>query len=220
METVCARDRRRDGPTKPSPSQGEGGWPKARRMRVREIKNLPFSFFPRPLIRPCGAPSPLWGEGHACGTDANQYTFKDGRDGQRPFLFPCRKKKRFLESKEKGAPVGVEWSQIGFRRPGFTPPLRTSTVHSGLPGRNRDKPWSYPTFFRRLRGWASGVAPLPGIPSIAGRSVVFFTDSLFTITFSLLLWGAASRTRPRYHAAVIILPTLIRHLLRKCHLPP
>ena len=31
-------------------------------------------------------------------------------------------KERFLESKEKGAPVRVEWSQIGIRRPGFTPP--------------------------------------------------------------------------------------------------
>ena len=61
-------------------------------------------------------------------------------------------KERFLESKEKGAPVRVEWSQIGIRRPGFTPPLRSSPVYGRLPGWNRDKPWSYPTFFRRLRG--------------------------------------------------------------------
>ena len=69
-------------------------------------------------------------------------------------------KERFLESKEKGAPKGVEWSQIGIRRPGFTPPLRSSPVYGRLPGRNRDKLWSYPHFFRRLRGWASrrGVA--------------------------------------------------------------
>ena len=38
-------------------------------------------------------------------------------------------KERFLESKEKGATVGVEWSHIGIRRPGFTPPLWTGTVH-------------------------------------------------------------------------------------------
>ena len=75
------------------------------------------------------------------------------RNVQKPFLFPCRKKKRFLESKEKGAPVGVRWLQIGFRRPGFTPPLWSDPVHGGLPGRNRENRWSYPTFFRRLRGW-------------------------------------------------------------------
>ena len=44
------------------------------------------------------------------------------------FFFP-QEKERFLESKEKGAPVRVEWSQIGIRRPVFTPPLKTSTVH-------------------------------------------------------------------------------------------
>ena len=142
-------------PNKTFPLPG-GRWRRSRRMRVREIENLPFSLFRCPLIRPCGAPSPLWGEGHACGTDANQYTFKDGRDVQRPFLFPCRKKKRFLGSKEKGAPVRVEWSQIGFRRPVFTPPPSTGPVHSGLPGRSRETRWSYPTFFRRLRRWASG----------------------------------------------------------------
>ena len=73
----------------------------------------------------------------------------------KPISLPCRKKKRFLESKEKGAPVGVRWLQIGFRRPGFTPPLRSGPVHGGLPGRNRDRLWSYPHFFRRLRGWVS-----------------------------------------------------------------
>ena len=81
---------------------------------------------------------------------------RTGETVQKPFLFPCRKKKRFLESKEKGAPVRVEWSQIGFRRPVFTPPPSTGPVHSGLPGRNRETRWSYPTFFRRLRRWASG----------------------------------------------------------------
>ena len=71
-------------------------------------------------------------------------------------IFPRRKKKRFLESREKGASVRVEWSQIGIRRPGFTPPLRTSPVYGRLPGWNRETPWSYPTFFRRLRRWVSG----------------------------------------------------------------
>ena len=71
------------------------------------------------------------------------------------FFFP-QEKERFLESKEKGAPKGVRWLQIGIRRPGFTPPTSTSPVHSGLPGWNRGKPWSYPHFFRRLRGLVSG----------------------------------------------------------------
>ena len=65
-------------------------------------------------------------------------------------------KEWFLESKEKGAPVRVEWLQIGIRRPVFTPPLSTSTVHRRLRRWNRKKLWSYPTFFRRLRGWVSG----------------------------------------------------------------
>ena len=55
---------------KPSPFQGEGGWPKARRMRVSEIEHLPFPLFRRPLIRPSvrtGAPSPLCGEGFTNG---------------------------------------------------------------------------------------------------------------------------------------------------------
>ena len=56
-------------------------------------------------------------------------TFKDGGDGSKPVSFSLLEKERFLESKEKGAPVWVKWLQIGIRRPGFTPPLRTSTVH-------------------------------------------------------------------------------------------
>ena len=95
-----------------------------------------------------GAPNHVPNQSSFC------YVKGRGRRFQNPFLFPCRKKKRFLESKEKGAPVRVEWSQIGIRRPGFTPPLRTSTAH-GLRQRNRDRPWSYPHFFRRLRGRAS-----------------------------------------------------------------
>ena len=43
--------------------------------------------------------------------------------------FSLLEKERFLESKEKGAPVWVEWLQIGIRRPVFTPPLSTSPVH-------------------------------------------------------------------------------------------
>ena len=65
-------------------------------------------------------------------------------------------KERFLESKEKGAPKGVRWLQIGIRLPGFTPPLWTSTVHRRLRRWNRDKMWFYPHFFRRLRMWVSG----------------------------------------------------------------
>ena len=49
----------------------------------------------------------------------------------------------------------VEWLQIGIRRPVFTPPLRTSTVHRRLRRWNRERPWFYPHFFRRLREWVS-----------------------------------------------------------------
>ena len=49
-------------------------------------------------------------------------TCKDGRDGSKTISFSLPEKERFLESKEKGAPVRVEWSQIGIRRPVFTPP--------------------------------------------------------------------------------------------------
>ena len=93
----------------------------------------------------------------------------------KPISLPCRKKKRVLESKEKGAPVRVQWLQIGFRRPGFTPPPSTSTVHRRLRRRNRDKPWFYPQFFRRLRGRASG----------RGDAARY---SLFTLHYSLLLF--------------------------------
>ena len=73
----------------------------------------------------------------------------------KPVSFSLPEKERFLESKEKGAPVGVEWFQIGIRRPGFTPPLCTSTVHRRLRRWNRETLWFYPHFFRRLRGRAS-----------------------------------------------------------------
>ena len=73
----------------------------------------------------------------------------------KPVSFSLLEKERFLESKEKGASVRVEWSQIGIRRPGFTPPLCTSPVYGRLPGWNKGKLWSYPHFFRRLRRQAS-----------------------------------------------------------------
>ena len=81
-----------------------------------------------------------------------------------------------MESKEKGAPVRVRWSQIVIRRPVFTPPLRSSTGHS-LRRRNRENRWFYPTFFRRLRRWGSvrGAAP---------------RYSLFTLPYSLFLFFA------------------------------
>ena len=47
----------------------------------------------------------------------------------KPISFSLLEKEWFLESKEKGAPVRIEWLQIGIRRPVFTPPLSTSTVH-------------------------------------------------------------------------------------------
>ena len=83
-------------------------------------------------------------------------TQKDEGDGSKPVSFSLLEKERFLESKEKGAPVWVEWLQIGIRRPVFTPPLRTSTVHRRLRRWNREKSWFYPHFFRRLRRWVSG----------------------------------------------------------------
>ena len=73
----------------------------------------------------------------------------------KPVSFSLLEKERFLESKEKGAPKRVRRLQIGIRRPVFTPPLRTSTVHRRLRRWNRERPWFYLTFFRRLRGWVS-----------------------------------------------------------------
>ena len=120
----------------------------------------------RTLIRPFGPPSPWKGEGPERKENRKTFPPEGGRwrrsrrmrgrleTGKRskPISLPCRKKKRFLESKEKGAPVGVKWLQIGIRRPGFTPPPRTSTVHRRLRRWNRERLWFYPQFFRRLRG--------------------------------------------------------------------
>ena len=54
------------------------------------------------------------------------------RGRQNPFLFPCWKKKRFLESKEKGA--FESWGAVGrsAAAPVFTPPLGTSPGRYGL----------------------------------------------------------------------------------------
>ena len=57
----------RGGQGKKPPSDEGGGWPKARR---RERPGAPCAPLHsggagRPLIRPCGPPSPLWGEGTA-----------------------------------------------------------------------------------------------------------------------------------------------------------
>ena len=61
------------------------------------------------------------------------------RGRQNPFLFPCRKKKRFLKSKEKGA--FESWGAV--RCPAaacvFTPPSGTGPGRYGLCGRNREK---------------------------------------------------------------------------------
>ena len=58
------------------------------------------------------------------------FCYVKGREERsKPVSFSLLEKERFLESKEKGAPEWVEWSQIGIRRPVFTPPLSTSTVH-------------------------------------------------------------------------------------------
>ena len=84
------------------------------------------------------------------------FCYVQGRERRsKPVSFSLLEKERFLESKEKGAPRRVRWSQIGIRRPGFTPPLRSSPVYGRLPRWNRGKLWFYPHFFRRLRGWAS-----------------------------------------------------------------
>ena len=61
------------------------------------------------------------------------------RGRQNPFLFPCRKKKRFLESKEKGA--FENWGAVGCPAAAcvFPPPSGTSPGRYGLCGRNREK---------------------------------------------------------------------------------
>ena len=82
----------------------------------------------------------------------------DGRDGQRPFLFPCWKKKRFLESKEKGA-FG-NWGAV--RCPAaacvFTPPWRTGPGRYGLCGRNRERRHFYlaAAFVVGVAAWVGG----------------------------------------------------------------
>ena len=136
----------------------------------REMPLRPSSFFTLHfsllLIKPSPGgrcPSAHTGadEGEPCGVVFRflSLSFCDVKGRGRRFKtrsFSLLEKERFLESKEKGAPVRVEWLQIGIRRPGFTPPLRSSPVYGRLPGRNRGKLWSYPAFFRRLRGWVSG----------------------------------------------------------------
>ena len=51
------------------------------------------------------------------------FCYVKGRERRsKPISFSLLEKEWFLESKEKGAPVWVEWLQIGIRRPVFTPP--------------------------------------------------------------------------------------------------
>ena len=72
---------------------------------------------------------------------------------QNPFLFPCRKKKRFLESKEKGA--FEIWCAVGCPAAAcvFTPPWGTGPGRYGLCGRNREG-----RIFYLSAAWAVGVA--------------------------------------------------------------
>ena len=113
----------------------------------------------------------------------------------KPVSFSLLEKERFLESKEKGASKRVRWLQIGIRRPGFTPPPSTSTVHRRLRRWNRDKPWFYPTFFRRLGRRVSGRGAAAWYTSIVGCGSVSFTYSLFTVTSYFSLWGATTSAR-------------------------
>ena len=130
---------------------------------------------------------------------------RTGETHSKPISFSRRKKKRFLESKEKGAPVRVKWLQIGIRRPGFTPPLRSSTVHRRLRRWNRDRPWFYPTFFRRLGRRVSGRGAAAWYTSIVGCGSVSFTYSLFTVTSYFSLWGATTRraTAPPFKHVIL-----------------
>ena len=114
------------------------------------------------------------------------FCYVKGRERRsKPISFSLLEKEWFLESKEKGAPVRVEWSQIGIRRPVFTPPSRSSPVYGRLPRRNRDKRWSYPHFFRRLRGWVSGRGAAARYSLYRGARL--HLSSLFTLHFSLFL---------------------------------
>ena len=139
----------------------------------------------------CGARR-LGAPNHTPNHESFCYVKRRERRFQRPFLFPCRKKKRFLESKEKGAPVRVEWLQIGIRRPGFTPPLSTSTVHRRLRRWNRESRGSIRPFFAACVGGCRNVAPLPGIPVAAAqvgcfgvrRSSTPIHSSLFPLPFT------------------------------------
>ena len=76
---------------------------------------------------------------------------------QNPFLFPCWKKKRFLESKEKGAfKTGAVF--VAPRRPAsFRPHGGPATAVTAYVGRNREKRAFYPA-----AAWVVGVAAWVG----------------------------------------------------------
>ena len=118
---------------------------------------------------------------------------RTGETLSKPISFSLPEKEWFLESKEKGAPKRVERLQIVIRRPVFTPPLRTSTVHRRLRRRNRGRPWSYPTFFRRLRGWASERGGTAWCSLYCGIGFRLFY--LFTFSSYFSLWGATTPAR-------------------------
>ena len=152
-------------------------------------------------------------------------TCKDGRDGSKPVSFSLLEKERFLEFKEKGAPVWVEWSQIGIRRPVFTPPLRSSSVYRRLRRRNWETLWFYPHFFRRLRRWVSGRGAAARYSLYRGARL--HLSSLFTLHFSLLLLlvgrddlGAPDHTVGRPYPPPRPRPSPFRHRAQAFPSPP
>ena len=152
----------------------------------RRIEKIKF-IIQRPLIRPCGGTfPPLGGRLYLFQQIPINIRFWRKETLSKPVSFSLLEKERFLESREKGAPWRVRWFQIGIRRPGFTPPLWSGPVHGGLPGRNRENRWSYPTFFRRLRRWGSerGAADWYSLY----RGMGFRLSYLFTLHFSLFLF--------------------------------
>ena len=63
------------------------------------------------------------------------------------------------------------------------------------------KPWFYPTFFRRLRGWVSERGAAAWYSRCCGAGWVFRREaqlhpySLFTFPSSFYLWGATTPAR-------------------------
>ena len=103
-------------------------------------------------------------------------TYVKGRgDGSKPVSFSLLEKERFLESKEKGASKRVEWSQIGIRRPVFTPRPAPAPSTGDSAGGTGISCGPIPTFFAACAGGCRDVVALTGITSTATQEAPSLT---------------------------------------------